>query len=257
MTNLISAEVRGKVGIITLNRPDVLNALNTPLLVELAEQTEEWDSDVNVRCIVVTGSARAFAAGADISEMVQKTYSEVVAENIFGAQFDRLSRVRKPIIAAVSGFALGGGCELAMMCDIIIAAESAKFGQPEITLGIVPGLGGTQRLIRAVGKSRALEMCLSGRLIDASEAFAAGLVSRVVPNSGLMEETLALAEKIAEQSAFIVAMVKETVSRAYESSLSEGLLFERRQFHACFATFDQKEGMAAFAEKRKPIFKDR
>jgi enoyl-CoA hydratase len=257
MSDTILTELRGPVAIATLNRPQALNALNTELLDTLAAKLETWDKDVAIRCIIVTGSPKAFAAGADIKEMADKSYLQMVEENLFGAQCDRIARVRKPVIAAVAGFALGGGCELAMICDFILAADSAKFGQPEITLGILPGLGGSQRLTRAIGKAKAMEMCLTGRLMDAAEALASGLVSRVVPSADLLEEALKVAGKISEQSAPAVAATKEAVNRAYETSLAEGLLFERRQFHARFATDDQKEGMAAFATKRKPAFRDR
>ena len=257
MSDTILTEVRGSVAVATLNRPQALNALNTELLDTLAAQLERWDRDAAIRCIIVTGSAKAFAAGADIKEMADKTYSQMVEENLFGAQCDRIARVRKPVVAAVAGFALGGGCELAMICDFILAADSAKFGQPEITLGILPGLGGSQRLTRAVGKAKAMEMCLTGRMMDAAEALAAGLVSRVVPAAELLDEALKTAGKIAEQSAPAVAATKEAVNRAYETVLAEGLLFERRQFHARFSTDDQKEGMAAFAAKRKPAFRDK
>ena len=256
MSDTVLFEIRGPVGIATLNRPQALNALSTELLDTLAAQLEAWDSDNKIRCIIVTGSERAFAAGADIKEMADKSYSQMVALNLFGAQCDRIARVKKPVIAAVAGFALGGGCELAMICDFILAADTAKFGQPEITLGILPGLGGSQRLIRAVGKSKAMEMCLTGRMMDAAEALASGLVSRVVPAAELLAEAVKVAEKIGAQSAPAIAMTKEAVNRAQETNLTEGLLFERRQFHARFATHDQKEGMAAFAEKRKPVFKD-
>ena len=256
MSDTILSEVRGSIGIATLNRPQALNALNTELLDTLAALLEAWDGDDRVRCIIITGSERAFAAGADIKEMADKSYSQMVALNLYGAQCDRIARVKKPVIAAVAGFALGGGCELAMLCDFILAADSAKFGQPEITLGILPGLGGSQRLTRAVGKAKAMEMCLTGRMMDAAEALASGLVSRVVPAAELLAEAIKVAEKIAAQSGPALAMTKEAVNRAYETVLAEGLLFERRQFHARFATHDQKEGMAAFAEKRKPAFKD-
>jgi enoyl-CoA hydratase/carnithine racemase len=252
----VLTKVEGKVGIATLNRPDALNALNTELLNELAEALEAWDAGTDVRCIIVTGSERAFAAGADIKEMAPKGFSDMYRENLFGAQFDRLAKIRKPVIAAVSGHALGGGCELAMACDFIIAADTAKFGQPEITLGVLPGLGGSQRLARAVGKAKAMDLCLTGRIMDAAEAEASGLVARVVPADLLMAEALKAAAKIAAQSSPAAQMVKEAVNRAYETTLAEGLHFERRLFHAVFATHDQKEGMAAFGEKRKPAFKD-
>jgi enoyl-CoA hydratase len=252
----IKTEVNGTVGIATLNRPDALNALNTALLNELADALEAWDWGTEVRCMIVTGSERAFAAGADIKEMAPKSFSDMYRENLFGAQLDRITRVRKPIIAAVAGYALGGGCELALACDFIIAAETAKFGQPEITLGIMPGLGGSQRLTRIVGKSKAMDLCLTGRTMDAAEAEASCLAARVVPADMLMAEALKAAQKIAAQSSPAAQMVKEAVNRAYETTLAEGLHFERRLFHAMFATQDQKEGMVAFSEKRKPGFKD-
>ncbi len=247
----------GAVGVITLNRPKALNALNAELLKELVAALEAWDRDDAVRCIVLTGSERAFAAGADIKEMAPQSYMDMFKSNFFADANGRIASIRKPIIAAVAGWALGGGCELAMICDFIIAADTAKFGQPEITLGVMPGIGGTQRLTRFVGKSKAMEMCLTGRNMDAAEAERAGLVSRVVPAAELMVETLKAAHKIAEQSLPIVMMTKEAVNRAYETTLTEGIRFERRVFHAMFATEDQKEGMAAFSEKRKPVFKDR
>jgi len=252
----IKTEVNGAVGIATLNRPEALNALNSELLNELADALETWDRGSDVRCMIVTGSERAFAAGADIKEMQPKSYSEMYRENLYGAQFDRLARIKKPIIAAVAGHALDGGCELALLCDFIIAADTARFGQPEITLGIMPGLGGSQRLTRIVGKSKAMDLCLTGRTMDAAEAESAGLAARVVPAELLMAEALKAAQKIAAQSSPAVQMVKESVNRALETGLAEGLHFERRLFHAMFATHDQKEGMAAFAEKRKPAFKD-
>jgi enoyl-CoA hydratase len=252
----IKTEVNGSVGIATLNRPEALNALNAALLNELADILEGWDRGSDVRCMIVTGSERAFAAGADIKEMQSKTYSQMYRENLFGEQFDRLARIKKPIIAAVAGHALGGGCELALLCDFIIAADTAKFGQPEITLGIMPGLGGSQRLTRIIGKSKAMDLCLTGRIMDAAEAESCGLAARVVPAEMLMAEALKAAQKIAAQSNPAVQMVKEAVGRAQETTLAEGLHFERRLFHAMFATADQKEGMAAFTEKRKPSFKD-
>jgi enoyl-CoA hydratase len=247
----------GSVGVITLNRPKALNALNAKLLKELVAALEAWDRDDAIRCIVLTGSDRAFAAGADIKEMAPQSYMDMFKSNFFAEANDRVAAVRKPMIAAVAGWALGGGCELAMLCDFIIAADTAKFGQPEINLGVMPGIGGTQRLTRFVGKSKAMEMCLAGRNMDAAEAERAGLVSRVVPAAELMAEAMKAAHKIAEQSLPIVMMTKETVNRAYETTLSEGVRFERRVFHAMFATDDQKEGMAAFSEKRKPSFKDK
>ena len=252
----IKTEVNGSVGVATLNRPEALNALNTALLNELADALETWDRDSEVRCMIVTGSDRAFAAGADIKEMAPKSFSDMYRENLFGNQLDRIARIRKPIIAAVAGHALGGGCELALACDFIIAADTARFGQPEITLGIMPGLGGSQRLTRIVGKSKAMDLCLTGRVMDAAEAEASGLAARVVPADMLMAEALKAASKIAAQSSPAAQMVKESVNRAYETTLAEGLHFERRLFHAMFATHDQKEGMAAFGEKRKPGFKD-
>jgi enoyl-CoA hydratase len=247
----------GGVAIVTLNRPKALNALNSDLLTELVTALEGFDADNGVRAIILTGSERAFAAGADIKEMAPQSYMDMFKTNFFAAAADRIAAVRKPIIAAVAGYALGGGCELAMLADFIIAADTAKFGQPEITLGVMPGIGGTQRLTRFVGKSKAMEMCLTGRNMDAAEAERSGLVSRVVPAADLMAEALKAAQKIAEQSQPIVMMTKETVNRAYETTLAEGIRFERRLFHAMFATEDQKEGMAAFSEKRKPAFKDR
>jgi enoyl-CoA hydratase/carnithine racemase len=252
----VLTRVENHIGIATLNRPEALNALNTPLLDALAAALEAWDADDAVRCIIVTGSERAFAAGADIKEMAPKSFSDMHRENLFGRQFDRIARLRKPIIAAVAGYALGGGCELALACDFIIAADSAKFGQPEITLGIMPGLGGSQRLTRAVGKAKAMDLCLTGRTMDAAEALICGVAARVVPAAALMTEALGAAQKIAAQSAPVVAMVKEAVNRAEETALAEGLAYERRAFHALFATHDQKEGMAAFGEKRKPAFRD-
>ena len=252
---LISTD--GAVGVITLNRPKALNALNAALLKELVTVLEEWDRDDAVRAIVLTGSERAFAAGADIKEMAPQSYMDMFKSNFFAEANDRIANVRKPIVAAVAGWALGGGCELAMLCDFIIAADTAKFGQPEITLGVMPGIGGTQRLTRFVGKSKAMEMCLTGRNMNAAEAERAGLVSRVVPAADLMAEAMKAAHKIAEQSLPIVMMTKETVNRAYETTLAEGIRFERRLFHAMFATDDQKEGMAAFSEKRKANFTDK
>jgi enoyl-CoA hydratase len=252
----IIVETKDKVGVITLNRPQALNALNSALIAELNTAVDAFEADASIGAILITGSEKAFAAGADIKEMQAKTYQEVYAED-FISSWERLTRTRKPVIAAVAGFALGGGCELAMMCDFIIAADTAKFGQPEITLGIMPGAGGTQRLTRFVGKSKAMEMCLTGRMMDAAEAERSGLVSRVVPAADLLAEAMKAANKVAAMSLPAVMMTKETINRAYESTLSEGVRFERRVFHAMFATEDQKEGMAAFAEKRKPAFKNR
>ena len=252
--NCITTETRGKVGLITLNRPKALNALNAELIAELAEAIDGYEADAKIGAMVITGSERAFAAGADIKEMAEKTFIEAYMGDFIGA-WERVTRARKPVIAAVAGYALGGGCELAMMCDFIIAADTAKFGQPEITLGVMPGSGGTQRLTRFVGKSKAMEMCLTGRMMDAAEAERAGLVSRVVPADDLVGEAVKTAEKIAGFSLPIVMMTKESVNRSYETTLAEGVRFERRLFHAMFATEDQKEGMAAFVEKRSPDFK--
>jgi len=252
----ILVAIEDGVGLITLNRPKALNALNAELLRELIGVLEEWDRGSEVRCIVLTGSERAFAAGADIKEMAPQSYMDMYKANFFADANDRISAIRKPIIAAVAGYALGGGCELAMLCDFIIAADTAKFGQPEINLGVMPGIGGTQRLTRFVGKSKAMEMCLTGRNMDAAEAERAGLVSRVVPAAELLNEAMKAAKTIAERSVPIAMMTKETVNRAYETTLSEGVRFERRVFHSMFATQDQKEGMAAFSEKRKAAFKD-
>jgi enoyl-CoA hydratase len=252
----IIAETRGKVGLITLNRPKALNALNDTLIDELGAALDSFEADANIGCIVITGSEKAFAAGADIGAMAGWNFMDVYKANCISRNWDRIIRCRKPIIAAVAGFALGGGCELAMMCDMIYAADTAKFGQPEIKLGILPGAGGTQRLPRAVGKAKAMDMCLTARFIDAEEAERAGLVARIIAADKLLEETLAAATIIAGFSLPIVMMIKESVNRAYESSLQEGLLFERRTFHSAFALADQKEGMTAFVEKRKPVFRD-
>jgi enoyl-CoA hydratase len=253
----ILTRIEGPVGVITLNRPAALNALNAKLLGELVQVLQAWDADDAIRAIVLTGSERAFAAGADIKEMAPRSYMDMYKSNFFAEAADDIASVRKPIIAAVAGYALGGGCELAMLCDFIIAADNAKFGQPEINLGVMPGIGGTQRLTRFVGKSKAMEMCLTGRMMDAQEAERSGLVSRVVAGSELMAEAMKAAGSIAEKSLPIVLMTKETLNRAYETTLSEGVRFERRLFHSMFATDDQKEGMAAFNEKRKPQFNDR
>ena len=242
---------------IRLNRPDAMNALNTKLMSDLAVAMTAADRDEKIRCIVLTGSEKAFAAGADVREMSAKSYVDVFFDDLFGPEAEAIARVRKPVIAAVAGYCLGGGCELAMMCDFIIAADTAKFGQPEINLGIVAGMGGTQRLTRLVGKGKAMDMNLTGRFMDAAEAERAGLVSRVVPCKQLMEEAMKAAAKIAEKSAITAMAVKESVNRATETTLREGMLFERRLFHAMFATEDQKEGMAAFIEKRQPQFRDR
>ena len=256
MENIL-VKTEGAVGVITLNRPKALNALNSALLAELCAALEDYDADPAVRVIVLTGSERAFAAGADIKEMAPLSYMDMFKADFFAEACERIMAIRKPIVAAVAGYALGGGCELAMLCDFIIAADNAKFGQPEITLGVIPGMGGSQRLTRFVGKSKAMDMCLTGRMMDAAEAERAGLVSRLVPAADLMGETMKAAAKIAEQSLPVLLMAKEVVNRAYETTLAEGLRFERRLFHAVFATEDQKEGMAAFAGKRKPVFKDK
>lgn len=250
-------EIEDHVALIKLNRPDALNALNTELLGELIEALESADANDKVRCIVLTGSEKAFAAGADIKEMSDKTFVEVNTENLFADFGDRIEQIRKPVIAAVSGYALGGGCELAMACDFIIASDTAKFGQPEINLGVIAGMGGSQRLTRFVGKSKAMDMNLTGRFMDAEEADRAGLVSRVVPAKKLMEEAMGAAQKIAEKSMITARAAKEAVNRSYETTLREGLLFERRLFHSLFATEDQKEGMAAFMEKREAQFRDK
>ncbi|MBA1228688.1 enoyl-CoA hydratase [Pseudomonas viridiflava] len=251
----ILREVRGKVGLITLNRPQALNALNARLIDELNHALDALDADPAIGCIVLTGSEKAFAAGADIKEMVDLTYPQIYLDDLF-RESDRVAARRKPMIAAVAGFALGGGCELALMCDFILAGDNARFGQPEINLGVLPGMGGTQRLTRAVGKAKAMEMCLTGRLIDAHEAERAGMVSRVLPLAELLDEALKAAASIAEKSLPIAMMVKESVNRAFEVSLAEGIRFERRVFHAAFASRDQKEGMQAFIEKRPAVFTD-
>ena len=250
-------EVEDYVALIRLNRPDALNALNSQLLSELADALKAADENEKVRCIVLTGSEKAFAAGADIKEMAEKGFVEMFSQDFFTPETEAILRIRKPVIAAVAGYALGGGCELAMMCDFIIAADTAKFGQPEINLGIIAGMGGTQRLTRFVGKSKAMDMHLTGRFMDAAEAERSGLVSRVVPAAKLIAEAQAAARKITEKSALTVIAAKEAVNRSYETTLREGLLYERRLFHALFATEDQKEGMAAFLDKRQPQFRDR
>ncbi|HML41734.1 MAG: enoyl-CoA hydratase [Hyphomicrobium zavarzinii] len=251
----ILVETRGRVGLITLNRPQQLNALNDQLIGELNLALDGFEADETVGAIVVTGSEKAFAAGADIKEMQSKTYIEAYKSD-FIASWERITRCRKPVIAAVAGFALGGGCELAMSCDLIIAADTAKFGQPEIKLGIMPGAGGSQRLIRAVGKAKAMEMCLTGRMMDAAEAERSGLVARIVPAQDLLADALKTAETIASNSLPAVMMTKDCVNRAYEMTLQEGIRYERRTFHALFATHDQKEGMTAFIEKRRAQFKN-
>jgi enoyl-CoA hydratase len=250
-------ERRGAVGIITLNRPQALNALNAALISELASALDDFETDAAIGAIVLTGSEKAFAAGADVKEMVTKSYPEIYVEDFITSGWERVGHCRKPIVAAVSGYALGGGCEIAMMCDIVIAAENARFGQPEITLGTMPGIGGTQRLARFVGKAKAMDLCLTGRMMDATEAERAGLVSRVVPTTELLAEAVKVAERVARMSRPIAMMVKESVNRAWETTLTEGVRFERRLFHATFATEDRKEGMAAFVEKRTALFRNR
>ena len=253
----IIVDVSDHVATITLNRPDALNALNSTLLGELCKAVEDADASEKVRCIIVTGSEKAFAAGADITEMADKSFVEMYTQAFFRNEADRFNNVRKPIIAAVSGYALGGGCELAMMCDFIIASETAKFGQPEINLGVIAGIGGTQRLTRYVGKSKSMDMHLTGRFMDAQEALASGLVSRVVPAKKLLDEARGAALKIAEKSLLASMAAKDTVNRAYETTLAEGLNYERAVFYALFSTEDQKEGMSAFREKREAQFRDR
>ena len=250
-------EIEDYIALIRLNRPEALNALNARLMQELAQAIAAADRNDKVRCIVLTGSEKAFAAGADVKEMSEKSFTDVFFDDLFAAEADSIARTRKPLIAAVSGYCLGGGCELAMMCDFIIAADTAKFGQPEINLGIVAGMGGTQRLTRAVGKAKAMDMNLTGRFMDAAEAERCGLVSRIVPAKDLLSEAMKSAGKIAEKSALAAMLVKESVNRAFETTLREGILFERRMFNAAFATEDQKEGMAAFLQKREAQFRDR
>lgn len=250
-------ERKGEVGLITLNRPDALNALNKQLMDELTAALDAYEADDKIHCIVITGSQKAFAAGADIKEMQPKSYMDVYREDFITSNWERAARCRKPVVAAVAGYALGGGCELAMMCDFILCAENAKFGQPEIKLGVMPGAGGSQRLTRFVGKSKAMEMCLTGRMMDAAEAERSGLASRVVPTDQLVEEALKTAGEIASMSLPATMMTKEAVNRAYETTLAEGVRFERRLFHSMFATEDQTEGMAAFIDKRQPQFRDR
>ena len=245
----IQTETKGRVGVIRFHRPQALNALNAALVEELMAAIDACEADVNIGCLLITGSDKAFAAGADIKEMADKSYIDIFSAD-YAADYERLARVRKPIVAAVAGFALGGGCELAMMCDFIIAADNARFGQPEIKLGVIPGIGGTQRLTRAVGKAKAMDMILTGRMMDAAEAERSGLVARVVPLASLMDEAMKAAETIASMSLPSVLAAKEAVNRSFETSLAEGVRFERRVFHALFATKDQKEGMAAFIEKR-------
>ena len=251
----IIVETQGKVGVIRLNRPKALNALNDQLMDELGAALLAFDKDEHIGCIVVTGSEKAFAAGADISAMANYSYMDVYKGQYITRNWETIRQVRKPVIAAVAGYALGGGCELAMMCDFIIAADTAKFGQPEVKIGTMPGAGGTQRLPRAISKSKAMDMCLTARIMDAAEAERAGLVSRIVPADKLMEEALAAAATIASMSLPVVMMIKDSINRAYESTLSEGVQYERRMFHSTFATEDQKEGMKAFLEKRLPSFR--
>jgi enoyl-CoA hydratase len=253
----ILVERRGAVGVVTLNRPAALNALNAALISELAAALDGLEADGAIGAIVLTGNEKAFAAGADVKEMVSKSYPETYCEDFITRGWERIAQCRKPVIAAVAGFALGGGCEIAMMCDIVIAADTARFGQPEITLGTIPGAGGTQRLTRFVGKAKAMDLCLTGRMMDAAEAERAGLVSRTVPAAELLPEAMKVAERVAAMSQPIAMMVKEAVNRAYETTLAEGVHFERRLFHSTFATEDQKEGMAAFIDKRKPAFRNR
>jgi enoyl-CoA hydratase len=253
----IIVEGKGAVGLITLNRPKLLNALSFGVFGEIAAAIDDLEADDGIGCVVLTGSDKAFAAGADIKEMQPKAFIDMFSSDFTTIGADRIAKCRKPTIAAVAGYALGGGCELAMMCDIIIAADTAKFGQPEITLGTIPGIGGTQRLTRAVGKSKAMDMCLTGRMMDATEAERSGLVSRVVPADRLMEEVMAAAEKIAAMSRPVAAMAKEAINRAFETPLSDGLNVERNLFHATFALEDRAEGMAAFIEKRKPANRNR
>ena len=249
----IIVETHGRVGLIKLNRPQALNALNSALIGELSAAIDAFESDRNIGCLVITGSEKAFAAGADIKEMAGKSYMDAFMGD-FTEQWSRVAQARKPVIAAVAGFALGGGCEIAMQCDLIIAADNAKFGQPEIKLAVMPGIGGTQRLTRAVGKAKAMDLCLTGRMMDAQEAERAGLVARVVPAASLMDEAMKAAETIASMSLPSVMLAKESINRAFETTLAEGNRFERRVFHSLFATKDQKEGMAAFIEKRAPKF---
>ncbi len=253
----ILTETDGGVGIITLNRPDALNAFNQQLMDELTDAVKKYEADDAIGCMIITGSEKAFAAGADIKEMASRTYVDVFMEDFVTANWEEVSRTRKPIIAAVAGYALGGGCELALMCDFILAGDNAKFGQPEISIGAMPGAGGTQRLARFIGKSKAMEMCLTGRMMDAEEAERCGMVSRIVPKGELRDEAIRVAKQIAGFSRPIAMLTKEAVNRAYETTLSEGVRFERRVFHSLFALEDQKEGMAAFTEKRKPSFKHR
>ena len=252
----INVETRGRVGLVRLNRPQALNALNAALIAELSTAVDAFEADNAIGCMLITGSDKAFAAGADIKEMAGKSFMDAFMGDFVG-RWDRLAHARKPVVAAVAGFALGGGCELAMQCDLIIAADNAKFGQPEIKLGVIPGIGGTQRLTRAVGKAKAMDLILTGRMMDAAEAERSGLVARVVPLASLMDEAMKVAETIASMSLPALMIAKESVNRAFEGSLAEGVRFERRVFHSLFATEDQKEGMAAFVDKRAAVFKNR
>ena len=253
----IRVEEQGAVGIVTLDRPQALNALNAALVAELARALDAFESDPAIGAIVLTGNDKAFAAGADVKEMVGKSYPETYLEDFITVGWERVAQCRKPVVAAVAGFALGGGCEIAMMCDIVIAADTARFGQPEIRLGTMPGAGGTQRLTRIVGKAKTMDLCLTGRMMDAAEAERAGLVSRIVPAAELLAQAVAVAAEIAEMSRPVAMMVKESINRAYETTLAEGVRFERRLFHSTFAVEDRREGMAAFIEKRKPAFRNR
>ena len=257
MTQVVLTETHGKVGLIRINRPEAMNALNNDVVDGIGAAIDQFEADDNIGCIVITGNEKAFAAGADIGFMKDFDYIHAYRTDFITRNWERIKTTRKPVIAAVAGFALGGGCEMAMMCDMIFAADSAKFGQPEVKLGTLPGAGGTQRLPRAIGKAKAMDMCLTGRMMDAQEAERSGLVARVIPADQLMDETLKAAQNIANFSLPVVMMIKESINRSFESSLNEGLLFERRVFHAAFALEDQKEGMAAFIEKRKPNFKNR
>lgn len=257
MSQVVLTETHGRVGLIRINRPEVLNALNNDVVDGIAAAIDRFEADEGIGCIILTGNDKAFAAGADIGFMKDFDYMHAYKTDFITRNWERIKTARKPVIAAVSGFALGGGCEIAMMCDLIYAADTAKFGQPEVKLGTMPGAGGTQRLPRAVGKAKAMDLCLTGRMMDAAEAEKSGLVARLFPADQLLEETLKAAQTIASYSLPVVMMIKESVNRAYESSLNEGLLFERRVFHATFAVEDQKEGMAAFVEKRKPAFQHR
>ena len=257
MTQVVLSEVHGKVGLIRINRPEAMNALNNEVVDGIGAAIDEFEADENIGCIIITGNEMAFAAGADIGFMKNFDYMHAYKTDFITRNWERVKTTRKPVIAAVAGFALGGGCEMAMMCDMIYAADTAKFGQPEIKLGTMPGAGGTQRLPRAIGKAKAMDMCLTGRMMDAVEAEKAGLVARIIPADKLLEETLKAAQTIAGFSLPVAMMIKESINRAHESSLNEGLLFERRVFHSAFALEDQKEGMAAFVEKRKAVFKNR